>query len=87
MTIVPRYVMGRGYVAPSDRLNIAACRSRRPRLHQSGESRNGNVILFLVYGTSFEEHDFKEFLVLQFGDDDMVESQLIAAIARYEEGN
>ena len=46
-----------------------------------------DVILFLVYGTSFEEHDFKEFLVLQFGDDDMVESQLKAAIARYEEGN
>ncbi len=46
-----------------------------------------DVILFLVYGTSFEEHDFKEFLVLQFGDDAMVESKLIAAIARHEEGN
>jgi len=39
-----------------------------------------DVILFLVYGTSFEEHDFKEFLVLQFGDDAMVESELNAAI-------
>lgn len=46
-----------------------------------------DVMLFLVYGTNFEEHDFKEFLVLQFGDDDMVELQLNAAIARHEEGN
>jgi len=52
----------------------------------AGESPE-DVILFLVYGTNFEEHDFKEYLVLQFGDDDMVESQLNAAIARHEEGN
>ena len=52
----------------------------------AGESPE-DVILFLVYGTNFEEHDFKEFLVLQFGDDDMVEWQLNAAIARHEEGN
>ena len=52
----------------------------------AGESPE-DVILFLVYGTNFEEHDFKEFLVLQFGDDDMVELQLNAAIARHEEGN
>jgi hypothetical protein len=45
-----------------------------------------DVMLFLVYGTNFEEHDFKEFLVLQFGDDTMVESQLSAAIARCREG-
>ena len=52
----------------------------------AGESPE-DVILFLVYGTNFEEHDFKEYLVLQFGDDDMVELQLNAAIARHEEGN
>jgi hypothetical protein len=26
-----------------------------------------DVILFLVFGTNFEEYDFKEFLILQFG--------------------
>src|SRR5262245_49106482 len=52
----------------------------------AGESPE-DVILFLVYGTDFEEHDFKEFLVLQFGDDDVVEWQLNAAIARHEDGN
>jgi hypothetical protein len=45
-----------------------------------------DVIFFLVYGTNFEEHDFKEFLVLQFGDDAVVESQLKAVIARIEKG-
>jgi len=53
----------------------------------AGESPE-DVILFLVYGTNFEEHDFTEYLVLQFGDDDMVESRLNAAIASvYEQGN
>ena len=50
----------------------------------AGESPE-DVLLFLVYGTNFEEHDFKEFLVLQFGNDDMVESQLNAAIAKWIE--
>ena len=54
--------------------------------HPAESPKDG--ILFLVYGTSFEEHDFKEFLVLQFGDDAMVESELNAAIASvYEQGN
>jgi len=53
----------------------------------AGESPE-DVLLFLVYGTNFEEHDFTEFFVLQFGEDDKVEWQLNAAIAReYQQGN
>ena len=41
-----------------------------------------DVTFYLVSTTNFEEHDFKELLILQFGEDSMIESQLKTARLR-----
>lgn len=48
----------------------------------TGESSE-DVTLFFVNNTNFEDHDFRQFLVLQFGDDFAVESQLKARIRKW----
>ncbi len=47
-----------------------------------GESPE-DVTFFFVNNTNFENHDFKRFVVLQFGEDSMVESQLKQGIRKW----
>jgi hypothetical protein len=44
---------------------------------------NGNGMTVAVNNTNFEDHDFKQFLVLQIGHDSVVESQLCAAVRKW----
>lgn len=39
-----------------------------------------DVAFFFVNNTNYDEHDFRDFLVLQIGDDPATETALIAAV-------
>ncbi len=42
-----------------------------------------DATFFLVNTTNFDDHDFTEFLILQFGEDPVIESQLKSALNKW----